>query len=154
LVSVVLISNVKKGFKFNKGVIYALAVGLFYGLAVVVDAFNIKHFDAISYAVIMAFLPGIILLLLNPKAVKGFGVVKNLSFLKKMGTLGFFYSGQAILYFLALAVGGKASQIGPISQAQVIVTVVLAVILLKEKDNLLKKIIAAILVTIGVILMR
>jgi len=47
-----------------------------------------------------------------------------------------------------------ASQIAAINQAQVIITVLLAVLLLKEKDNLLRKLIAAVLVTIGVILVR
>lgn len=48
---------------------------------------------------------------------------------------------------------GPASQIAPINQAQVIVTVLLAIIVLKERDHLFRKVIAAILVTIGVILL-
>lgn len=88
-----------------------------------------------------------------PKAILKMEVLKSKSFLKKMLTLGVFTSAQAIAYYFALA-KGPASQIAPIGQSQVIITILLAVIILKERDNLLRKMVAAILVTIGVLLLR
>lgn len=70
-----------------------------------------------------------------------------------MVPMSFFTAGQAIAYYFALA-KGPASQIAPIGQSQVILTIILAAIILKEKDNLLRKILAGILVTIGVILLK
>ncbi|MBI3342051.1 EamA family transporter [Candidatus Curtissbacteria bacterium] len=61
---------------------------------------------------------------------------------------------SAIFFYSSIEFGASASQAGPILQSTVIVTVILAAIFLKERDHLLKKIISAVLVTIGVLLMR
>ena len=154
LLSIVLVTKLKKGIKLNRGVMYSFAVVVFYGLAVVVDASNVKNYDAISYSVIMAYLPGVVLLCLYPQAIKKFSSIRNLTFSKKMVSLCLFYSVQSIAFYSALSNGGNASQIGPIIQAQVIITVILAIIFLKERDHLLRKFIGAVLVTIGVILLK
>ncbi len=153
LASIFLVTNFKKGAKFfNKGVVYSLAMAFFYGLAVVVDVFNLKNYEPISYIAIGNFMIGFILLLIYPKALKQWRDFVKPEFLKKMMPLGILSSVQGIAYVFALT-KGPASQIAPISQAQVIVTVLLAVIVLKERTNLFRKIIAAFLVMFGVILL-
>lgn len=62
------------------------------------------------------------------------------------------YGAAAIFFYTAIEKGANASQITPILQATVIITVILAAIFLKERDHLVKKFICAVLVTIGVIL--
>jgi uncharacterized membrane protein len=54
---------------------------------------------------------------------------------------------------LALTYGGNTAQVGTIRQASVIVTVLLAVMFLRERGNLGRKLIAAVLVTAGVFLL-
>ncbi len=153
LISVFLITELKNGFKLNKGAYFTLIAAFCGGLAIVSDAYNVKYYDPISYSVIMAYLPGIILLLFSPKSIKNFTIVKNITFLRRMIIIGFFFSIQAITYFLSLAKGGTASQVGTINRAEVIITVILAVIFLKERDHLWKKLISAVLVTVGVVLL-
>ena len=112
-------------------------------------SFILKHFEPISYMAIGNFMIGFILLLIYPKALRQWrGFIKP-AFLKKMLPLGILTSVQGIAYIFALT-KGPASQIAPISQAQVIITVLLAVILLKERTNLFRKLIAAFLVMFGV----
>lgn len=153
LASVFFVTNLKRGMTFNKGVLYSMAMAFFYGLAVVVDVFNLKNYDPISYLAVANFFIGTILLLFYPKIFRQWkGFVKP-TFLKKMLPLGIFSSIQAIAYYYALT-KGPSSQIAPINQAQVIVTVLLAAILLKERDHLFRKLIAAALVTVGVILLK
>lgn len=153
LLSIFIVTNLKHGIKFNKGIYYTFGMTLFYGLAVVFDVLNLRSTDPLSYLAVVNILIGIILLLIFPKAIKKMKVFANKNFLKKMLPVSVFSSAQAIAYYFALA-KGPASQIAPIGQAQVIVTILLAVIILKERDNLLRKVVAAILVMIGVILLR
>ncbi len=153
LVSIFIVANIKKGFKFNKGLYYIFGMSLCYGMAIIFDVLNLRNFEPISYLAIVNFMIAIILLLIFPKSLlKWKGFVKP-NFLKKMLPLGVLSTTQAILYYFALA-KGPASQIAPISQTQVIITILLAVIILKERDNLLRKITAALLVMIGVFLLR
>ena len=153
LISIFMVANIKKGFKFNRGLYYLLGMVLCFGMAVIFDVVNLRNFEPLSYLAIANFLIVIILLIIFPKSLKNWKGFAKPDFLKKMLPLGILSTSQAILYYFALA-KGPASQIAPISQAQVIVTLLLAVILLKERDHLVKKALAAVLVTIGVILLR
>lgn len=152
LLSIFLISQVKK-LSFKKGSIYAFGFALCFGLAVTNDVFILKRADAVSYATIGFLLPGIFLILVNPKSLKRLNRFFDIHILSKMFLMCLFYSIAAIAFYTAVTSGAKASQIGPINQSSIIVTVLLAAIFLSEKDNLFKKIIAAVLVTIGVILL-
>jgi transporter family protein len=154
LASIFFVTNVKKEFQLGKGIWYALGVVICYGFALVVDALNVKHYDAISYSATINFIIGFILLFLYPVAIKQWKHFVSTEFLKKMLPLGIFFSIQAVAYYLALASGGNASQIGPINQAQVILTVIMAAIFLHERGNLWKKVMAAFLVSTGVLLLK
>lgn len=153
LLSILLVANIKKGIKFNKGVTYSVFVIFFYGLAVVLDVFNLRNYDVISYLVVINFLIFVVLLAIHPKAIQKWKQFTQPGFLKKMLPLVLFSCGQAYAYYFALQ-KGPVSQIAPINQAQVIVTVLFAAVILNEKDNLMRKLIAAVLVTIGVIILR
>lgn len=153
LASIFLVSNLKKGIKFNKGIIYVFVMAVMYGSAVVFDAFIVKQYDPISYLAVANLLIGSMILMFYPKALGQWSYFIKPNFLKKMLPLVFLSSAQAIAFYMALSIGGNASQIGPINQAQVIITVLLAVVFLKEKDHLLRKLIAGVLVTFGVVLL-
>lgn len=153
LVSILLVTNLNKGIKFNKGIFYTLVMALFSGLAIVADGFNTKNYDAASYSTIVNFLTATILLIIYPKVLKQWNNYTKPNFLKMMLPLAVFSTIQGLAYLMALAVGGNTSQVGTIRQASIIVTVILAVIFLKERDYLGRKLIAAILVTCGVVLL-
>lgn len=151
--AILLVTNLKHKIQFNNGIYYALAMTLFYGSAVIFDVLIIRIYDPISYLAVSNFLIGSLLLLFYPKALLQLNTFLKPEFLKKMLPLGVFSSIQAIAFYYALKIG-QTSQIASVNQSQVIVTVILAVILLKERDNLLKKVIGSILVTIGVLLLK
>ncbi|HVZ12483.1 MAG TPA: DMT family transporter [Patescibacteria group bacterium] len=151
--SVFLATNLKNGIKFNKGITYSFGMAICYGLGLVFDAFNIKSFDPISYLAIGNLMISLFLLLLFPQTVKAWKEYVNPPFLKKMLPLGILSSTQAVAYYFAIKYG-PTSQIASINLSLIIVTVLLAAILLKERDNLFKKIIAALLVTLGIFLLR
>lgn len=77
-----------------------------------------------------------------------------MKYFKNMFWYTFFYACQAVTYYLAIELGANVSQISPILRSEVILTMILAVVFLNERDNLLRKTAAAILAISGVILIR
>jgi len=153
LASTLLIVDLKKGFRFNKGLLYILAMALFGGLAIVADSANVQLYDVLAYSTFSNFLSGFFILVFYPKALAQWKQFIQPSFLAKMLPVAVFSAAQGILYLLALTYGGNTAQVGTIRQASVIVTVLLAMIFLKERDKPWRKFVAAILVTLGVILL-
>lgn len=151
--SIFLVAHLKRGFSFNKGVFFALLSALFCGAAVVVDVINMKGYDPVSYLAVINILIGSVLLVYYPKAIKQWKMFIAPSFLSKMIPLGTFSFAQASMYYTALSFG-PTSQIAPINQAQVIITVLLAAVILRERDHLKVKIFASILAVVGIILLR
>jgi len=154
LAATLLVVNLKNGFKFNKGVVYTLLMALFAGLAIVVDSANVQHYNVIAYNTITNCLSGFVILAFAPRSLGQWRHFIKPNFLAKMLPLAVFSVTQGLMYLTALTYGGNTAQVGTIRQSSVIVTVLLAVIFLKERNSLGRKLIAAILVTIGVILLR
>lgn len=150
LISTVLIANRKGGLKFDKGFFYTLAMAFFGGLAIVADSANVQQYEVLAYSTLSNVLAGLFILAIYPKTFKQWKTFANPSFLLKMLPVAVFSVSQGMLYLLAFTYGENTAEIGTIRQASVIVTVLFAVLFLGERDNLWKKCIAAILVTIGV----
>ncbi|MSU56393.1 MAG: DMT family transporter [Candidatus Taylorbacteria bacterium] len=154
LASTLLVVSLKNVFKLNRGVVYVFIAAFFAGLALVVDSANVQHYNAIAYNTFQNFLTGFIILAFAPKALQQWRQFVQPSFLKRMLPLGIFSTAQGILYLTALTYGGNTAQVGTIRQASTIVTVFLAIIFLKERNNLWRKLLAAVLVTLGVFLLH
>ncbi len=153
LFAIWLINSEKLSFRSREGVLFALIAATCAGVAVVIDALILKTYDAFSYVAIMSFLPGMILVCLFPKQiVKLPALLKPKPFLF-MSIFCLIYVIQALSYYLAFQNGAPMSQLTPLSKSSIILTVILAIIFLKEKSNLKKKIVATVLVTIGAILL-
>lgn len=153
LASTFLVAKFGKGFKLNKGLGYTLAMTFFGGLAIVADSANVQHYDVLAYSTYSNFLSGLFILAFYSKSLQQWKHFLQPNFLVKMLPLAVFSASQGVLYLLALSYGGNTAQVGTIRQASVIVTVLLAVIFLKERNDLARKFVAAILVTVGVILL-
>lgn len=153
LFSVIFVLIRPKKMKLNQGVFYAIASSICMGLAITNDVFLIRHSDVFSLLVVGWFTPGLFLVLIKPQALKKINYFLKWNNLMKMLLLTVFYVTGGTAYYIAVTVGGQTSQVSPISQATIIVTIIFAAIFLKERDHLLKKIFSAILVTIGVLLL-
>lgn len=153
LASTLLIVDTRKGFKLNKGFVYILVMAIFSGLAIVADSSNVQHYDVLVYSTFSNFLSGLFILAFYPTVMKQWKHFTQAGFLIKMLPLAIFSATQGILYLFALSYGGNTAQVGTIRQSSLIVTIILAVIFLKERGNLKRKFFAAALVTLGVILL-
>lgn len=151
LSAVVIINMTKEKFKLNKGAWLAILGTGAYGLAVVCDSFIVKHYDAVSYLSLICFLPGTIIYLMYAKRTPA--IIRAIRHIdKNLIIFTFLYSIQAITFYVALSVGALVSEISSISRAAIILTVILATIFLKETKHIPRKILAAVLTTIGVLL--
>jgi len=154
VLGVVIVSWTGKKFKLKKGHLFALLAAFLFGVAFVNDAFLLHSFSFPSYTVMAFFLPGLFLLLLKPKSIKKMKLFFNFNRLVKMVLLAIFYGTAALAIYASYQAGGEASQIAPISQSSVILTVLLAAIFLNERGRFVNKIAGAIAVFIGVILLK
>jgi uncharacterized membrane protein len=98
----------------------------------------------------MAFiLPAVTLLILKPtsiKQVKRFVAWRPLS---KMVVMSGVYWASILTIWLAYAAGGEASQIMPLSQVSIVMTVGAGYLWLRERDRLGQKLVGSGLVMLG-----
>jgi len=153
LASVFIISERVGKIKLNKGMLYAFGMAVFFGLAITNDTYLLKHVDLYSYVTIGFLLPGLFLAVVKPKKLLELKPFLKARTFGKMFVFTSFYAASALCFYQAINNGANASQATPVLQSTVIVTVILAAIFLKERDKILKKILCAILVTIGVVLL-
>ena len=151
--SILVVNSQKLNFKSRKGIVFALFTALFSGIAVINDVYILKNYEVFSFTAIMSLLPGVILLTIFSKEIPN---VKKLIFKKDfriMLILTFFYSIQAVAFYLAYQKGAPISTLSTLTKSSIILTVTLAVLFLKERTNLAIKGLAALMVTIGAILL-
>lgn len=153
IISSVFILYGNERMKMNSGVWYALAVAACYGAAVVNDVSIINRYDPVAYVSVMSFLPGVIIISVFPKRLKYVKKFLQPKASQHMFLYSLFYALGAITFYIALSSGATVSQLSPISRASIIVTVILGAIFLRERKDLGRKIVSAILVSIGVILL-
>jgi len=153
LLSVWVITTEKLSFKSREGIIFGLLSSAFAAVAVVNDAVILKTYEAFSYTAIMSFLPGFVLLVVFPQQIIKIPKMFDKKTFPLISILCVFYSVQAITYYLALQNGAPISQLSPMIKSSIVLTVILAAVFLKERSNLNKKLIAAIMVTIGAIIL-
>ncbi|MFH0942873.1 MAG: DMT family transporter [Candidatus Beckwithbacteria bacterium] len=151
-VAILIINSEKLSFNSRKGVLFALLSAACGGIAVANDAVILKSYEAFSYMAIISLLPGFVLLSLFPKYLLHCKQLIDFRRMKIMSIFCMFYSIQGIAYYLAFQKGAPVSQLSPLVRSSIVLTVILGAIFLKEKQGLVKNLIAGIIVTIGVIL--
>jgi len=142
----------KDKFVLNAGVFFSLVAAFCFATTELVSFFILRNFDATSFTVYTYLLPVAALLLINPKSL-----YKLAFYLKPKNAINIAAVSigdvvATLLLFIAYQIGRNASQIAPIMTTQTILSVLLAIIFLKERSHIVKKIAGAIMVVAGVIL--
>lgn len=154
----ILIGNVivlyKKGkFEFNKYIVYSLIGNLAMSIAVSVDVGISDEFNMPIYVALTLIVPSLIIFLADK--VKFNDVTKEFKEGNKKAILLVGGSwGIMIVTMLRAYQFGSVTTIAPIASITTILNVFVAYFLLKEKDSLMKKILAAIIVILGIILIK
>lgn len=145
--------SVKKFLVFNKGEFYTIIAAFAFGFATVSDKYLIQWFDFVPYLVLDFMLPALILILARPKAIKEIGLARKTGIIPKLILFSTLYSIAALGFFAALYSADNAALVSGFGQVGAIVTVVMGIVLLKEKDDIKKKLIAGCVSFVGLILL-
>lgn len=140
-------------FSFNTGSFYVLAAAFFFAWGEIISFFVLRNFEVFSFMVYAPLMIMTALIVIRPQ------VIKEIPFyFKPKRALNVVVTsvndGLANIFgFIAYQIGRNALQVGPLGATQTIVTVLLALIILKERDNMPQKILGAIIAVIGTILL-
>ncbi|PIP56863.1 hypothetical protein COX05_00815 [candidate division WWE3 bacterium CG22_combo_CG10-13_8_21_14_all_39_12] len=151
LVALLLVSYSKSiGISSKKGILVATVISIMLGLGWMLDKFGTTHFNPETYSVLVWTIPIIFVYLPYVKTSEIVTEFKRTSWkivvLAAINVIGYLLQLKA----LGLA---EATRVIPIIQISTLLTVLLGIILLKERDNLTKKIFAGILAVIGAYLL-
>lgn len=151
----ILITTFSKKYKigFNKGSITLLVASFFYGFAFVNDGYLLKNnFNTFLYSSMAFLLPALSISIFQIHAVKNIRYFLATKRLTKILVVAMLISLGTVSIYFAYQKGGNISRIGPLSQISIILTVILGIIFLNEKDKIWQKIIGAVISIVGVIL--
>lgn len=141
-------------FKFSTGELWAFLCAAAYGVAFANDAYILRTFDLWTYTFLAFFLPGLLTLVFLRKELKS---LKHLT--EKESVVGFVssalvYTVAVITVYAAYQIGRNAAQIASITPTYSILIVILAAIFLSERDRIPRKLSAATLAVIGIMLLK
>ena len=121
-----------------------------------IDRYLLNYFSQIAtYLFATSIFASICTIIIKPKAIKQIRPLLkpdrgNLLII----TSAFLSCLSVFSFFAAMKAGGEISRIGPIWQLSVILTVLLGIIFLKERENYFRKIVGATIVFIGVVFIK
>lgn len=144
----------KKGkFEFNKYIALGILSNISYTIALFLDVNNTEHFNLPFYVAMTLIIPSIIVMIFDrvkPSEIKNELVKGN----KKAIMITALSWGTMIISQLRAYQLQKVSIVAPLCALTVILNVIVGYLFLKEKDSMIKKIMAAILIIISVILIK
>ncbi len=151
LTSLFLVVETKKSKVSIKAVLVGLITSLFLGIAMALDKKGATYFSPEIYNILMWTVPFLVLLFPYAKIEDIKLQFKQFSWkialLSLLNFTGYYLGLKAFLLM-------EATKVIPVIQLSTILTVIIGIFVLKEKNNLLKKIVAGIIAVIGVFLLR
>jgi drug/metabolite transporter (DMT)-like permease len=142
----------KQQYVINIGVLYALLAAFSYAVADIASFFILRNFDVPSLSVYLSFIPVVLLLLLRPRTLKKLSFYFKPKYAIAIIAVSLSDTLASLAVYFAYQVGRNAAQISPLMATQIILSVILAIIFLKEHDHLVSKIVGASIVVAGVLL--
>lgn len=149
---VLLVTTKRLKFAFKKEELIALFAAMCFGFANTNDRILLRSFNVYPFVFLVFIVPAFFILSLNPSKIKKVEIFMESNVLAKMLLLCVVYAISAIAFFSALQAAPSSSQVVIINLTSIIVTVLLAVVFLKEQEDIPKKILGAISSFLGLIL--
>ena len=144
----------KKGkFEWNKYIIYSLLGNLAMSIGISVDVGISEQFNLPIYVAITLIVPSLLILMVERIKIKNIIAEFKEGNQKAILSVGLSW-GIMIITMLRAYQFGTVTTIAPLCALTTILNVFVAYFALKEKDSLLKKILAALIVIIGIILIK
>jgi len=146
--SVLLLSNQQKGLLFNRAQLLALGAALAFAAGNVIDKVLSPAFDALSYTTLNLLLTGAGMLLIA-RAKKSEIVASELRGGVALTVAATFALTQ-LLIILAFAAGGSAGEVILVAQVRLLILLTVGIVLLKERQRMGRKAVAALLMLAGI----
>lgn len=144
----------KKGkFQLDRYIALGILANLAYTVALFLDVNNTENFNLPFYVAITLMVPAVLIMIwerIKPSEIKNEMIKGN----KKAIIITAFTWGTSIVSQLRAYQLQKVTIVAPLCALIVILNVMVGYIFLKEKDNMMKKIIAAILIIISIVLIK
>lgn len=138
--------------KFGKGELFALLAAICLGFAGTNDRFTLKYIDIDPYLFLSSVLPGLFLLGTNSSSLRKLSYFFKAKPFSKMLLMTFVQLIAIVALLGAFKYGNNSSQISSIAEVNVILTVVMGILILREKTNLTKKLLGSIIAVVGLFL--
>jgi drug/metabolite transporter (DMT)-like permease len=153
ILSGIIFINLKKKERFEKYNLLALAGGIFYGIAYTVDKSFVINLDATTYQIFFGFSIAFVSLLFRGKLI-----IKDLKRANWGNYKMMFLSGVTFFFFnrftfLAYENGGDVGRVDAINNASIFLVMIVDYFLLKQKTGIKRKLLAAILAFVGVLIL-
>ena len=146
-----LAKNISLIFK-DKGAFYGLLTGLIFGVAITAWSYVGRFIDPISWAAISFIMTALVSLSVRPASIKKMKPLFKSKVFATLLVLAIFYGIGSLTMLLAYKYG-TFTIVSPLRQTSIILTVLLALAFLpKERNNIKRKLLAATICTLGVIL--
>jgi drug/metabolite transporter (DMT)-like permease len=153
LFGIVLVEWKKRTFRLNKGAVYVLLAAFCFASSGIISYFIIRSFDVLSFMLYGSIFVTLMLVIFKPKIIRKFTFYFKPKRALNIVSTSISDALANILGFTAYQIGRNALQIGPISATQTILTIVLAIVILKERDYMFQKIIGSLTAVLGTILL-
>jgi uncharacterized membrane protein len=143
----------KKEISISKGSVYVLLAAFFFASSEILSYFILRNFDAIFFLMITSGMISFSLFMVKP------GIIKEIPFyFRPRRAFNVLFSAfndtlANLFGFIAYQIGRNALQLAPLGATQVIVTVIMALIILKERERLLQKLVGAVIAGMGTFLL-
>jgi drug/metabolite transporter (DMT)-like permease len=146
-----LVKNIK-ALKLDRGTLLGLLTGLLFGIAITAWSYVGRHTDGISWAAISFVGTSLVAFLARPQSAKHMGMLFKSKVLLSLGVLTVFYAIGSLTMLYAYK-EGTFSVVTPLRQSSIIITTLLALLFISaERNRIRRKLIAAALCFIGVLL--
>lgn len=142
-----------KKLRMNRYHLFALIAAICLGFAFTNDAYMLQTFKATTYSFIYFFWPGLALATIYRKRLKNIPIIVRHGFIKSI-TPSIFFAISALAINNAYKIGGEISQIATISQANIILVILLSFLFFHEKTRLLHKFIGGCIVFLGIVFVQ
>jgi drug/metabolite transporter (DMT)-like permease len=142
----------KQKFVINRGLVYALLAAFSYAVADIASFFILRNFDVPSLSVYICFIPVVALIILKPAALKKLTYYLKPTYAAAITIVSFNDTLASLAVYYAYQTGRNSAQISPLMATQILLSVFLAILFLKERDHIINKIVGALVVIAGVLL--
>ncbi|QQS19885.1 DMT family transporter [Candidatus Saccharibacteria bacterium] len=151
--SVVLLTETRKGFRSQRGLLLGLLTGLLFGIGIAASAYMVREVEPITWIWFSFILGGLGSLLVKPSKIPLCNKLIRGKIFRSMLVLSAIYAlGTAAMNYAYIE--GPFSLVAPIRQTGIIVTALLAFAFLRdERNNIARKLVAVAICTTGVVLL-